>query len=710
MDLAINQLFQWCDERARIERILWIGHEGQRLVTIDVADKKAWPSFVDRSYIEHQIASGAIRLLDSDMYGYLRQPDNAFTLSHIKRRDKAWEIIEDIIAAQEESIGEPDDGAIFHSSILGPLVQAAIEKTGCSKQWIRTCLRCYWQGGQMKNALLPDFDRCGTQGKERKSTDRLAPKKGRLSRVARRTGVSTGMNIDDTVKEYFRRGTKLFYENAEKMPMTQAFERILTLFFHQGKELRNGVFVPLLPPAAQLPTFNQYRYWYTKERDLTRSTALSDGLHACEIRGGASLEHLRQMIPGPGYLFEIHVVVGDIFLVSMLDRRRIIGRPIIYIIVDVFSDLIVGMSVSLEGPSWQGAMLALENAALDKVTFCQEYGVDITEDDWPSHHLPKAILVGDGLIPKFSNSLVGALDIEISNTPPYRLDWKEFIERSFPVLDDVMIHWVPGSVNNLPEPGRNGHRLDACLTLYDFRRLLINCIVEHNIAHRLSDDYLDGDMIADSVEPYPRDLWKWGLQNRLGVLRRLPIDVVRRHLLPEAEALVTREGIYFHQMLYTCDRAIQEQWFEQAHIGDKRRSSIPVVYDPSTVDQIYLCLQGDQPLKICKLLEKDQVEFEGCNWFDIEDMMARHMSERAAKTRIHQLQIEHRAMRDRIIEEAQRRLSEVRENRAAEKVQEREMNTWEFQGQEAPGAEQSHPIFKGIVERIFALDNDKLLH
>ncbi len=117
MDLAINQLFQWCDERARIERILWIGHEGQRLVTIDVADKKAWPSFVDRSYIEHQIASGAIRLLDSDMYGYLRQPDNAFTLSHIKRRDKAWEIIEDIIAAQEESIGEPDDGSIFHSSI-----------------------------------------------------------------------------------------------------------------------------------------------------------------------------------------------------------------------------------------------------------------------------------------------------------------------------------------------------------------------------------------------------------------------------------------------------------------------------------------------------------------------------------------------------------------------------------------------------------------
>src|SRR5258708_32835891 len=212
MDLAINQRVQWCDERARIERILWIGHEEQRLVTIDVADKKAWPSFVDRSYIEHQIASGAIRLMDSDMYGYLRQPDNAFTLSHIERRDKAWEVIENIVAAQEEGLGEPDDGAIFHSSILGPVVQAAMERTRHSKQWIRTCLRRYWQGGQMKNALLPDFNRCGTRGKEQKSPERHALKRGRPSSVAKLTGVSTGVNIDDTIKEYFRRGTKLFYE------------------------------------------------------------------------------------------------------------------------------------------------------------------------------------------------------------------------------------------------------------------------------------------------------------------------------------------------------------------------------------------------------------------------------------------------------------------------------------------------------------------
>jgi len=518
------------------------------------------------------------------------------------------------------------------------------------------------------------------------------------------------MKIDDTVKEYFRRGTKLFYENAEKVPLTQAFERILTLFFHQGKELRNGVFVPLLPPAAELPTLNQYRYWYAKERDLTRSIAVGDGLCACEIQGGANLEHLRQMIPGPGYLFEIHTVIGDIFLISMIDRRHIIGRPVIYVVDDVFSDLIAGMSVSLEGPNLQGAMLALENAALDKVTFCQEYGVDIAEDDWPSHHLPKAILVGDGLIPKFANSLVDALDIEISNTPPYRMDWKESFERCFPLLDDMTIHWVPGLLNNLSEPGRKGHRLDGCLTLNEFRRLVIECIIEHNLAHRLSDDDLQGDMIADRVEPYPRDVWTWGIQNRTSMLRALPIDEVRRNLLLEAEASVTHEGICFHRLHYTCDRAIQERWFEQVRAGMKGGLTIPILYDPRTQDQIYLHPQGSKPLEICRLLEKDKAKFDGCDWFDIEDMIAHTTIRMTTDILIRQHSVELQVLTDRIMKEARHEMGEAPGDLAAEKVQEREKPTWAIQEQAASGARRPKPVFKGLVERHFALDNDKLLH
>jgi putative transposase len=62
------------------------------------------------------------------------------------------------------------------------------------------------------------------------------------------------------------------------------------------------------------------------------------------------------------------------------------------VVIDVFSRLIAGIGVSLEGPSRLGAMPALENATADKVAFCAEYSVSIAEDVRPSHHLPEAIL------------------------------------------------------------------------------------------------------------------------------------------------------------------------------------------------------------------------------------------------------------------------------------------------------------------------------
>jgi hypothetical protein len=69
----------------------------------------------------------------------------------------------------------------------------------------------------MENALLPEFDHCGIPGKKRMCNNLHALKKGRASKVERLTGDSTRMKIDDTTKEYFRRGIKLFYENADNI-------------------------------------------------------------------------------------------------------------------------------------------------------------------------------------------------------------------------------------------------------------------------------------------------------------------------------------------------------------------------------------------------------------------------------------------------------------------------------------------------------------
>ena len=501
------------------------------------------------------------------------------------------------------------------------------------------------------------------------------------------------MKIDSTIKEYFRRGIKLFYETQEKATLKKAFEQTLLHFFHQGIELRNGMLVPVLPPAEELPTLEQFRYWYDKEYHFQRPIIASEDEYSSLSEKQEEPGGLSTSISGPGSVYKIFATVVDIYLVSTLHCRRVIGRPVIHIITDVFSDLIVGMSVSLEGPSQLGAMLALENATRDKVVFCRKYGIDIAENEWPSHHLPQTICVDqEETLPKYTDRLTKSLNIRVTNAAPYHADWKGYFERSFRMLDALSIYWLPGSVNNLydrsawkgcveqsfhalndtsihqlpdsvnnlHEPERKDHRLDACLTFYDFHRLLISCILEYNVGQRIREDHFYRVVLEDEVEPYPRDIWIWGIQNRIGFLREVPIDVLRLHLLPRDHALVTQQGIRFHNLHYTCDRALQEQWFEQVRNG-KRRWSLPVVYDPQTSDSIYLYDENGMYTEVCSLIERDKVKFTNCSWFDVDDYFALNEPRKQANmTRVHQQCIDGSMLRDRIIDDAKRREEDAR--------------------------------------------------
>lgn len=58
--------------------------------------------------------------------------------------------------------------------------------------------------------------------------------------------------------------------------------------------------------------------------------------------------------------------------------------------------VIAGIYVGLEGPSWIGAMMALDNMISDKVEYCKKVGIDITHEQWPAQHLPEIIIADRG--------------------------------------------------------------------------------------------------------------------------------------------------------------------------------------------------------------------------------------------------------------------------------------------------------------------------
>lgn len=93
------------------------------------------------------------------------------------------------------------------------------------------------------------------------------------------------------------------------------------------------------------------------------------------------------------YKYPIDATIGDVYLRSFYNPSEIIGRPVIYFVIDVFSRMIVGYYVGLEGPSWLGMSTALANAMMDKVSFCAKYEKEITKEDWPCHLCLKLLCV-----------------------------------------------------------------------------------------------------------------------------------------------------------------------------------------------------------------------------------------------------------------------------------------------------------------------------
>ena len=130
-------------------------------------------------------------------------------------------------------------------------------------------------------------------------------------------------------------------------------------------------------------------------------------------------------VMGPGDRYQIDATIADVYLVSRFDRNRIIGRPVIYVVIDVFSRMIVGLYVGLEGPSWVTAMMALANTAADKVEYCKKFGIDIEPEDWPCHFLPGVLLGDRGEIESAKiDALINNFNVAVENAAAYRADWK----------------------------------------------------------------------------------------------------------------------------------------------------------------------------------------------------------------------------------------------------------------------------------------------
>ncbi|MES2262348.1 MAG: Mu transposase C-terminal domain-containing protein [Pseudomonadota bacterium] len=543
--IARNDLLQYATPDHKVIRVLWI--DAARVVSyvFDIESHAADAQLVRVALLEADLDAGRAQVLADDPY-LVQVNQQLLPQKHVQLRARAWDIIRDLTAM------EP---AIYEPRRRGQLVSESTRRHGVSHPTIYRYLRRYWQRGQTPDALLPDYANSGARGKTRAVSEGV--QRGR----PRKAGAAPGVNADEAMRKVFRVAVARHAATHPKFARRLAYEEMILDFFSERRIDAETWRVQRQPPPVALPTFGQFNYW------LDQDNALGAPEPSPPLAPEAQVPR-----PGrPGAAFRIEALLADIYLLSRADRAQVAGRPVLYVVSDVFSGMVTGLHVSMEATCWPHALMALANSAADKQRFCAQYGRSIAPQQWPSRHLPELLLADEQLaagwndaapLHDFNVCCVLAEAVPDNGTTPD--NWCAELEKRFELLP-------PGAAD---APPRTLCRpLDAVLDVDQFTRIVIDSVLHYN--HR-----------RQSGGHSPLQLWDWGVAQRGAGSQAYPEHLVRCCLLPVSEALVTADGIHLHGTYYECLRAIEEGWFERARLRGQWR--VPVAFDAANLDLIYL--------------------------------------------------------------------------------------------------------------------------
>lgn len=292
-----------------------------------------------------------------------------------------------------------------------------------------------------------------------------------------------------------------------------------------------------IKPQNELPTLDQFRYWYKKERNIKTETISRYGEKRYNLSVRPLIGTSLQDASYPTAIFQIDSTQGDVNLVSSFNRNNVIGRPTIYIIIDVFSRMITGFYAGLQNASWPCVMTALYNCTVDKVDLCKRYGISISENEWNSKHLPEALLCDKGseFTGRNIENLANELNIEVKNAPAYRPDLKGIVENVFKQINDDFKQFIPGAIKSpRKERGEKDTSELACLDIHQVNKIIIYHILNHN--NKYMESYKrDKDMIEDDIKPKPVEIWEWGMKNKVGYKPTINEDIIKLALMPRGK-------------------------------------------------------------------------------------------------------------------------------------------------------------------------------
>lgn len=552
---------------------------GTEVVLFRLQQPLGKPFHQEISLIDGWLKGGMLLIDHYPLPAFIR-PDTEIPDDARKKRDALWTVLQPLVDGDNELI-------IFDRGCRWRLIATRAKETGFTPAYLLRLLQRFWLLGQIPNALLPAYMNCGGRGKTKGSGEK---KRGRPRNVIA-TGhdpQAIGVNVTQDDLSNIATSIKLFYLRQGKSFAATRDEMIRR--YYSASTVVEGEIMRLPLPDSQLIQPAAFQYWARKllSDSSLQYEVLRDSFWQKRLRGRYGKAWQKTI--GPTDVFEIDATVGNFYLISEFNPNHLIGRPVIYFVVDRRSSMVVGMHIGLEGPSWNSARFALLCAFTSKVEYCRKYGTEITEEDWPTCELPNIIVADNAelLGEDAERSLQTFLKIDSEFNPVGIPVGKGTVESKFmTVLENVS--WIPGAwkARAAEHDSRKDLdlRWDAKLTLRDLTQIVIEEVLHHNNVVRV-ENLRTKEMIQANVEPYRRNIYLWGLEHESGDAVRHPDhDALRRCLLPSKVCSLTESGVEVNGAHYLPTDTDLETMLASAR---RRRKRLRVHYDNNSDNEVFV--------------------------------------------------------------------------------------------------------------------------
>ena len=340
---------------------------------------------------------------------------------------------------------------------------------------------------------------------------------------------------------------------------------------------------------GECPSFKQfcYRYYkYTTEKERAEGNRRLDYTHSSDDRLLPSSE--LEEVTYPGEIVHIDACEIDLSMVDQREHKYTVGRPTLYVMKDVYSKKALSFALGYGRNSLEAVIKVLVNLVVDKVKFCEKYGIfGIKAEHWESGILPRIIRVDRGaeFVSQEFRRILNELGITLQYVRGGSGSLKGSVEQFFRQYHFVIKPFLK-NLGVIEKDYFSRHHAEAVLDIIEATKITAIMIIYYNNTPMEKYPRTE-DMVIQKVVPTPNNIWKYGVEN-INAPRKIenPVQFLKALLL-HGKATISAKGVEFRHIRY-WNGDNRELYMKMIKANAERKTyTIEILYDPNSIAKIY---------------------------------------------------------------------------------------------------------------------------